>query len=247
MTYSEDNNSCNDNGPLPATVTTLNRWHDRWEKNALGWHKACVHPALQEYLPRVLNSVLGKNKKHRVLVPLCGKTVDMAYLAKHEDVDQVVGIDGIQKAINEFSAENPELGIQTHSGDVQTLGKNECSTYKGSKITLIRADFFDVDSNIADGRFDLIWDRGSLVAIAPEIRSDYVSAIARLIKPGGYILLSTVDRREGTPEGVEAGPPFSLNEDAVKALYGNEPWIEYVEKIGEKDEIGDDDAERDHW
>ena len=41
-----------------------------------------------------------------MLVPLCGKAIDMAFIADmgHE----VVGVEGVRQAIDEFAAENPQ-------------------------------------------------------------------------------------------------------------------------------------------
>ena len=35
----------------------------------------------------------------RILLPLCGKSVDMVYLAGYTRVDEVVGIDGVKRAL----------------------------------------------------------------------------------------------------------------------------------------------------
>ena len=42
----------------------------------------------------------------RVLLPLCGKSVDLAYLSKKHDV---VGVESIEQPIVEFGREHPEL------------------------------------------------------------------------------------------------------------------------------------------
>ena len=40
------------------------------------------------------------------------------------------------------------------------------------------------------GLFDLIFDRGCFHVLAPERREEYVSTVAGLMKPGGYLFLS---------------------------------------------------------
>ncbi len=45
--------------------------------------------------------------------------------------------------------------------------------------------------------------------------------LGKLIKPGGYILMVTIDRRSGTEEGRRAGPPYSVDGDEIKRLYGD--------------------------
>ena len=51
----------------------LKDWLDRWREGNIGWHQNEGNKGLQQYWPKLPNS-------SRVLVPLCGKTVDMAWL-----------------------------------------------------------------------------------------------------------------------------------------------------------------------
>ena len=160
----------------------------------------------------------------------------MAFLAKHESVGEVVGIDGIRKALTEFADENPDLELK----EADTIKAVEKLTGKG--ITLLRGDMFDLDDDMTGGKFDVVFDRASIVAIRPELREKYVSVIGKLLKPGGTILLVTIDRRAGTEEGVSAGPPFSVNEDEVRRLYGNQAWVKSIVKLDENNEFKDEES-----
>jgi hypothetical protein len=51
-------------------------WHKRWADNQIGFHQAQVNPYLQTYWPQ-----LQLAPASRVLVPLCGKSLDLAWLA----------------------------------------------------------------------------------------------------------------------------------------------------------------------
>ena len=51
-------------------------WHNRWENDLIGFHQQQVNPYLQQHWP-----ALGIAPGARVLVPLCGKSLDMAWLA----------------------------------------------------------------------------------------------------------------------------------------------------------------------
>merc|ERR1712107_888726 len=104
----------------------------------------------------------------------------------------------------------------------------------GKKIDLIVGDFFTPDENLLEP-VDVVWDRASLVAIDPSLREDYVRVIRSWLKPGGKILLSTTDRREGTAEAVAAGPPFSVSEAEVRRLYEGNEWVESVTALEEVD------------
>lgn len=65
---------------------------------------------------------------------------------------------------------------------------------------------------------DAVWDRGALVAVAPDMRRRYARVVAERIAPGGRMLLVTVsyDERDA---GADAGPPFSVPEREVRRLY----------------------------
>ena len=90
----------------------------------------------------------------------------MAFLANHDSVSEVVGIDGVMKALEEFSKEQPSLEIKkvedSSGGPVERLA--------GNGISLLRGDFFDLDEQATSGKFDSIFDRASIVAINPELR-----------------------------------------------------------------------------
>ncbi len=51
-------------------------WLERWQNHEIGFHMPQVQPALGKHWPR-LNVAKGAT----VFVPLCGKSLDMAWLA----------------------------------------------------------------------------------------------------------------------------------------------------------------------
>ena len=51
-------------------------WHARWQRGEIGWHLDEIHLGLQAHWPR-----LGVGTSGRVLVPLCGKSMDLLWLA----------------------------------------------------------------------------------------------------------------------------------------------------------------------
>jgi thiopurine S-methyltransferase len=180
-----------------------------------------------------------------IFVPLCGKTIDMAYLATHPGVKEVVGVDGIREALVEFAQEHDDLDIQ----QVDSIPAFE--KYQGKNISLLKGNFFDllkdeVVQGMLTGQFDGILDRASMVAIDPSLRESYVNILGKLLKPGGCILLITFDRRVGTPEGRNAGPPFSVDDEEVQRLYGNLDWVESITKLDEKDEL-DNEESKQRW
>jgi thiopurine S-methyltransferase len=53
-------------------------WHERWRLGQIGFHQPDHHPALDRWWAR-----LGIPPRGRVLVPLCGRSLDMVWLARH--------------------------------------------------------------------------------------------------------------------------------------------------------------------
>ena len=172
-------------------------------------------------------------------MPLCGKTKDLEYLSNHPNVSEVVGVEGVQKAIDEFIAENPTLEIK------KSLHQKITSfiQHDGKKISLLKGDFFDLGLDKNGGsipKFDLVWDRASIVAIEPKKRNDYINTISRVLNPGAVILCGSIDRREGTEAALNAGPPFSVTDQDLKKLY--DAHIDSCEKLCEYNEMATDPA-----
>jgi thiopurine S-methyltransferase len=214
--------------PSKEQSENLQRWYDRWSTGNTRWHRTTVHHSLEE---KISDNTLNLPSNARVLVPLCGKTVDMAYLARTDKVKQVVGVDGIRQALDEFAAENPDLGLKP----VAPSRNFKFEKLQGKSILLLKGDFFDLDATQAGGKFDAVWDRAAFVAIQPELRQAYVGIMGRVIAKGGQILLSTWVRPNGD---TTTGPPFSIDEEQVKKLYQDQPWVESVECIDSKSLFG---------
>lgn len=51
-------------------------WQARWQRNEIGFHLSEVNPYLLRHWP-----TLGLSADSRVLVPLCGKSLDLSWLA----------------------------------------------------------------------------------------------------------------------------------------------------------------------
>eukprot|EP00980_Cylindrotheca_fusiformis_P024281 scaffold11700_cov169-Cylindrotheca_fusiformis.AAC.3 len=225
--------------PKPdETSVNLKPWLECWESKLIGFHLPDVNPVLTKYAPTLLKDDSSADcSGARVFVPLCGKTVDMAYLTSV--AGEVVGVEGIQIALEEFAEEQPDLQI------VRAQDKNDGFTrFVGKKITLLKGDFFELTTEHTDGTFDVIYDRASMVAIQPALLSDYVDIMGRLLAKGGKILLVVWDRR-GTAEAVKKGPPFSVPEATVRELYEGLDWVESVTVLEQSDTLTEEAKELD--
>jgi len=92
-----------------GSVDRLTRWTKSWtipNNKDPSFHLPAPNPLLERNLPRLLGPAASKeNEANRgaVLVPLCGKTWDMAFFC--EQGISVVGVEGITRAIAEFRQE----------------------------------------------------------------------------------------------------------------------------------------------
>lgn len=227
-------------GPREEASEALSPWSKRWAESQTGWHEKDVNHVLLKHGSFIIPDLPSEEKddetcikdKVRIFVPLCGKSLDLAFLASQKAVSEVVGVEGVRKALEEFAAENPTLGIKPE----ESVG-GPYEKFVGKHITLLKGDYFDFDEVSAGGKFDAVWDRASLVAIQPDVRENYVRVMGGIMKPGGTVLLAVLDRRAGTQEAKLSGPPFSVDEKEVRRLFENSDWVESVTKVAEFDEF----------
>ncbi|HVH46372.1 MAG TPA: hypothetical protein VM925_28720, partial [Labilithrix sp.] len=79
-------------------------WAARWRDGRIGFHEGRANTFLERHVDR-----LGPAPKH-VLVPLCGKAEDMAFLASRGHT--VTGIEVVEDAVQAFFREHdltPEI------------------------------------------------------------------------------------------------------------------------------------------
>lgn len=176
------------------------QWTNRWSDKRIAFHLPTPHPVLEKQIDK-----LELNENSRMLVPLCGKSVDLRYLAEL-GVD-VVGVEGVQTALDDFLEEN---SATRGPGDLVQIGD--------AKLTYVVGDFFDFES---EDKFTAVFDRGSLVAVDPGDRKKYVETITRnLAEKAKILLVSTEHDPFAALDGArKLGPPHSIDEDTIRELY----------------------------
>lgn len=184
-------------------------WSSRWESDQIPFHQA----TFTDYLERYANHLFGSDPIERVYLPLCGKSLDMVFLA--DRATHVVGVEFVEQAVIDFFSER---GLEP------TVDSNAETRYHSGQYTLFAADFFAI-TNEHLGAVDAVFDRAALVALDPETRIRYAQHLATLLEPGATMLLITFDY----DQSIMNGPPFSVPTEEVHALFNEAFSIEHLE------------------
>ncbi|ELB2101325.1 thiopurine S-methyltransferase [Vibrio parahaemolyticus] len=172
-------------------------WHSKWASNQIGFHLEDVNPLLSAYWHHA-----NPKRGDKVLVPLCGKSEDLVWLAtKHDFVE---GVELSQIAVRSFFAEHFYTPTVTPISGMHEL-------YQFDELSIYTGDFFTAPVSQAD----IVYDRAALVALPQDMREEYVARLKLLLNPGGRILLVTLNY----PQEEMAGPPFSVPLEEIQQLF----------------------------
>ena len=184
-------------------------WHERWELDQIGFHRAQVNPYLRRHA-----QLLGPGEGQHVLVPLCGKSQDMLWLAGNGC--RVLGIELSPIAARIFFVDN-DLPYVTEDCD-------GFAVYSSRNISIWCGDFFNMKkTRCAD--ITGVFDRAALIALPPDQRRDYAKKLLELAPVDASILLVCMDYDQQQMKG----PPFSVPSTEVKALFGGHREIETLQ------------------
>ncbi|TON68536.1 thiopurine S-methyltransferase [Vibrio parahaemolyticus] len=163
----------------------------------MGFHLEDVNPLLSAYWHHA-----NPKREDKVLVPLCGKSEDLVWLAtKHDSVE---GVELSQIAVRSFFAEHFYTPTVTPISGMHEL-------YQFDELSIYTGDFFTAPVSQAD----IVYDRAALVALPQDMREEYVARLKQLLNPGGRILLVTLNY----PQEEMAGPPFSVPLEEIQQLF----------------------------
>lgn len=169
-------------------------WLEKWNNGQIGFHLGEVHPDLVAQAPEFLS-----DGPHRVLVPLCGKSIDLHWLA--EAGHQVTGVELSDTAARAFHDEHDRTATRRAAGPF--------TEWSSSNLRFLVGDIMQLE-----GSFDRVWDRAAMVALPPDLRAVYVETVRR-VASGGELLLVTFDY----DTSVMSGPPFAIPADEVRAAH----------------------------
>jgi thiopurine S-methyltransferase len=191
-------------------------WQERWALNQIGFHLPEVNPYLQRHWHSL---ALAEGAK--VLVPLCGKSLDLMWLASHGY--RVLGIELSEQAVDAFFSEQNLTPRITRRGVFKV--------YQADLIEVWCGDFFALDAEaLAD--CTALYDRAALIALPPLMLAQYVEHLNAFLRTGCQGLLITLDYDQTQ----KAGPPFAVTDDEVKVLLGTHWSLQVIE---EQDVLGE--------
>lgn len=170
-----------------------------------------VTPLLTKYWPS-LELPIGS----RVLVPLCGKSLDMVWLAAQGY--QVLGVELAPVAVEQFFEEQ---GLKPEQHD-SAIGRH----YVAGQIEIICGDIFDLAPPTL-ASCGAAYDRGALVALPPAMRIRYVNHVYRQLEPAYRGMLLTLEYDQSAMEG----PPFSVPGMEVQSLFSEHTRASVLDRM----------------
>ena len=173
-------------------------WHQRWEKNEIGFHEGKPNPLLVKHCHE-----LAVAKGRRILVPLCGKTLDISWLLSRGY--RVAGVELSQLAIEQLFI---ELGMQP---DIATVGTVE--QWSANNLDIFVGDIFALSGKML-GPVDAVYDRAALVAFPEDMRKRYTAHLTEITGKAPQLLIC-YDYDQSLMEG----PPFSVRNEEVHRHY----------------------------
>lgn len=174
-------------------------WRDCWRRNDIDFHQADGNPLLQRFWPS-----LELPPNCTILVPLCGKSRDLQWLA--ERGHQVMGVELSPIAISAFFRESGLAPQRTREG--------RFTVWRHGRIAILGGDLFDLTPAHVAG-VTIVYDRSSLTALPTARRRDYARHMIRILPAHSRTLLLTME----SPEGDRPPPPYRIDAE-ISALYG---------------------------
>ncbi|KAI0700653.1 thiol methyltransferase 1 [Cerioporus squamosus] len=175
-------------------------WDEAWKVAVTPWDAGKIQPPLNDL---VKSKILDVPRGGKALVPGCGRGYDAICIA-----------DG--------------LGLETLGTDISPTAVQAAQEYLNSTspISPVRyqvADFFALEVS-----FDLVYDYTFFVAIPPSRRAEWGRQMAKLVKPGGYLITLVFPIDPYT----ETGPPFYVRPEHYDEVLG-EGWSKVLDKVPE--------------
>jgi thiopurine S-methyltransferase len=180
-------------------------WLERWQEGRIGWHEESGNASLKKH---------WRGNGRRVLVPLCGKSVDLRWLAVQGN--SVVGVELSEIAVKAFFAEQ---------GLAYSISDDELPRFQADDmdITIYCGDIFRLSALQCDAHYD----RGALIAMPAAMRPAYAAHISSLLTVNAEQLLITLNY----DDDIATGPPFHVEDEELLGYWPRLSCVESREDI----------------
>jgi len=184
-----------------------NLWLERWEKKEIGFNQNEVNNFMVKYFKQ-LNLEAGS----KVLVPLCGKTIDISWLLSQGFI--VTGIELSETAVIELFEELNVTASISHLGEI--------TLYRTHNLTVLVGDIFKVTAEML-GDIDAIYDRAAIVALTKALRVEYTAHLRAISNNAPQLLLCFEYE-----QSLMNRTPYSVEEAEVKKHYAEHYELELL-------------------
>ncbi|MBS1145313.1 MAG: thiopurine S-methyltransferase [Proteobacteria bacterium] len=193
------------------------RWRQSWRDDEIDFHQLAVNPLLVKFWPE-----FGLTGEDRVFVPLCGKSLDLLWLAAQGH--QVIGVEISPLAVRAFFRENKMQPTERKVG--------KFTLWEHGRIGILCGDFFKLTAAEL-GDIAVVFDRAALTALPDDIRGAYIAHLRSILPARCRMLLLTTEEPEA---GETQGQPYAVADEIV-SLYASAFDIElsHVESFFEPD------------
>ncbi len=174
-------------------------WREKWERNDIAFHQDMVNPLLQRFLSR-LTLLAGD----RIVVPLCGKSLDMDWIARMGF--RVIGIELSDIAIQAYFDALRVVPSHQRQGRFVRWWHEDAEIWCG--------DIFDLTTDDL-GKVKALYDCAALTALPAGVRERYIGHFSETLPQETEILLITTE----TPDERRFNSVLTIDSE-IKALYG---------------------------
>lgn len=189
-------------------------WLNKWQSKDIAFHEQNVSSDLITYI-----EALSLQSGDGILVPLCGKTKDIVWLANKGF--HVIGVELSPIACDEFFTEM--------NATPQITQQSKFTSYKYTNIELLCGDLFDL-TGINLPNIHAIYDCKALIALPEDVRKRYVNQLVACLGTKIKILLLTIESSCHINP-----PPYSVDSKEINLLYGTYFNIQQLKSVSVQD------------
>ena len=173
-------------------------WHKKWENNEIAFHRSTPNPLLVDHI-----EALSLPEGSVIFIPLCGKTLDIAWLLANGY--RVTGVELVESAIEQLFAELAMVPKISSVGEIKH--------YSAKNIDIYVGNIFAVSQKML-GSIDAVYDRAALVALPEDLRRRYTAQLIEVTNKSPQLLITY-----HYDQSLVQGPPFSISNEEVRQHY----------------------------